>query len=333
MDRHTIVLEIKTNQEGNMGSLSKDKHAPPGQMVDIGGFRLHALVCGHGTPTVLLEPALGGFAQQYTHIQSAASAFTRVVAYDRAGQGWSDCSPNPRTPVHLAAEVDTLLGKLGLQPPYILVGHSFGGLLTRIYAGFHPDEVAGMVLIDASHVDEWDFFPDLDKMVRQTALGVRLLKIVSRVGLGKPLTKISLGSAAKSLSKQDLNSFLTVASQPKHHETMLAEFSQHRFYFGPQSEVPRTLGDIPLIVVTAGDSVSGQGKIGNLTGDQMNAQHQRLQKNLTQLSTQSEQIVIPGATHLSILLQPEYVAQVVDAIECMVERVRKENHRLAPSSL
>ncbi|MDD5369721.1 MAG: alpha/beta hydrolase [Anaerolineaceae bacterium] len=303
--------------------VSHPKVIPTGQMVDIGGFRLHALVCGQGAPVVLLEPALGGFALQYSHIQSAVSAFTRVLAYDRAGQGWSDFSPNPRKPINLAAELKALLGSLDLQPPYVLVGHSFGGLLTRIYAGFYPEEVAGVVLVDANHVDEWDSYPDIDKMVSRAAMGVRLLKFVSRLGLGKQLTKISLGSAAKSLSKEDLNVFLAVASQPKHHETMLAEVTQHRFYLGPQSEVPRTLGDTPLIVVTAGNSVSGSGKIGSMTGEQVNALHQRLQRDLVQLSSQSEQLIVPGATHLSILTQAEYAAQVVDAIRRLVEKVRK----------
>jgi len=315
-----------------MGSQNKHKLAPPGQMVDIGGFRLHALVRGQGTPTVLLEPALGGFALQYAQIQSAVSAFTRVMSYDRAGQGWSDCSPKPRTPVNLAGELKALLGKLDLQPPYVLVGHSFGGLLTRIYAGFHPEEVAGVILVDSTHVNEYDSFGDVDKNVSQMAMGVRLLKFGSRLGLGKQLTKMSLGSAVKSFSKEDLNTFITVASQPKHHETMLAEFSQHRFYFGPQSEVPRTLGDTPLIVVTAGNSVSGQGKIGGMTGEQVNEQHQRLQKDLIQLSSQGEQLIIPGATHFSIFTQPEYAAQVVDAIRRVVERVREENRRSAPTS-
>lgn len=306
--------------------------APPGQMVDVGGFRLHAIVKGEGTPVVLLEPALGGFALQYAHIQLAVSDFARVVAYDRAGQGWSDCSPHPRTPVNLTGELNTLLGKLDLQPPYVLVGHSFGGLLARFYTGFYPEEVAGVVLVDSSHERLYDSFPDINKMVSQAAWGVRLMKIASRLGLGKQVTKMSLGSSAKSLSKEDLNSFLTVASQPKHHEAMLAEFAQHRSYFGSQSEVPRTLGDTPLVVVTAGNSVSDQGKIGNMTGEQVNELHHRLQKDLVKLSSQGEQLMVPGATHLSILTQPEYVAQVVGAIRRVVERVRSENRRPAQTS-
>ncbi len=301
---------------------------PPGQMVDIGGCRLHSIVRGQGTPTVILEPALSGFSLQYMHIHPAVAEFTRVMAYDRAGQGWSEPGQIPRTPDHLASELKALLVELNLQPPYVLVGHSFGGLLTRIYAGLHPDDVAGMVLVDATHVDEYKPFPNVDKNVRQMAMGVRLMKIASLFGLGKQLTKMSLGSTARAFSREDLNTFVTVASQPKHQETALAEFAQHRCYFGTQSQVPRSLGNIPLVVVTAGNSVSGSGKIaGSITGDQMNALHQQLQKDLARLSSQGEQIIIPDATHFSILFQPEHAAQLVEAIRRVVEMVREATGR------
>ncbi|HVN54534.1 MAG TPA: alpha/beta hydrolase [Anaerolineaceae bacterium] len=296
---------------------------PPGQMVDIGGLRLHALLRGEGTPVVLLEPALGGFALQYAHIQAGVAAFTQVLAYDRAGQGWSDRSPRPRTSANLAAEWKALLDRLDLRPPYVLVGHSFGGLLARAYAGFYLEEAAGMVMVDATHVDEYAPFRDMDSFARRAAGGVRLLKLASRVGIGKVVARLSLGNMAKSLSKEDLDSFLAVASRIQHHETMLAEFSQHRCFYGPGSEVPSSLGDIPLVVVTAGSSVSGPGKIGGLTSEQMNALHLKLQADLVHLSSRGEQIVIPGASHLSILMQPEYAAQVVEAIRHVVEQVRE----------
>lgn len=306
-----------------MASPMQQMPVPPGRMVKVGGFHMHAIVCGQGTPVVLFEPALGGFALQYSHIQSAVSAFTQVMAYDRLGQGWSDASPNPRTPENLVSELRDLLNRLDLHPPYVLVGHSFGGLLSRIFAMRYPAEVCGVVLVDSTHVDEYNAFPSVDKFVRQAAVGVRLLKFASRVGLGKQVAKLSLGPAAKSLSKDDLETFLSVLQQPKHHETMIAEFSQHQHYFGAQSEVPDTLGSIPLIVITAGNSVSGRGKIGGLTAEQINEQHQRLQKDLLHLSSHSEQVIIPGADHLSILTQPEYSAQVADAVQRLVKKTRE----------
>ncbi len=319
-----LGIRDHSSREGKIDTRNQLKLTPPGQMVDIGGFRLHALQCGQGIPAVILEPALGGFALQYAQIQTGVSAFSRVMAYDRAGQGWSDVSPNPRTPANLAGELKTLLGKLVLQPPFVLVGHSFGGLLARVFAGFYPDEVAGMVLIDSTHVDEYASFPDIDKFVRQASLGVRLMKFASRLGLGRQMAKMSLGNAAKLLAKEDLANFLAVASQPKHHETMLAEFTQHRCYFGPQSEVPVSLGDIPLIVVTAENSAGSQGKIAGLSAEQVNALHQHLQKDLVGLSTQSEQVIVPGATHFSIFTQPTHVSQVVAAIQRVVEKIRRK---------
>lgn len=305
-----------------MTSSQQPKLVPPGRLVAIGEVRLHALLRGQGSPVVVLEPALGGFALQYKHIQEKVSVFTRVLAYDRAGQGWSDPSPNPRTPANLAIELRALLGSLNLQPPYVLVGHSLGGLLTRCYAGFYPDEVAGVILVDSSHEHQHGNSPDLDKNLNQASKGVRLQKFINRLGLGKQLTKLSLGEAAKLLPSEDLDTFISVASQPKHQEAMLAEFSQHRCYFGLETQVPRTLGDIPLIVITAGKSVSGQRKVGGVSGDEVNTRHQRLQKQLVTLSSRSEQIVIPEATHLSILTHPDHVGQVVAAIQRVVEGVR-----------
>src|SRR5512140_2105457 len=129
------------------------KYAPPGEMVDVGGFRLHAVVRGQGSPAIILETGLGGCTPQYAAIQPALSAFTRVVAYDRAGQAWSDPGPQPRTPEKLVGELRCLLDRLEIGPPYILVGHSFGGLLSLIHAGLHPADTVGVVLIDSSDVE------------------------------------------------------------------------------------------------------------------------------------------------------------------------------------
>ncbi len=309
--------------------MARKELVPPGQMVDLGGYKLHAIVRGQGTPTIVLESGLGGCALQFGPLQSALSAFALTVAYDRAGQAWSDPSPKPRTPANIAAELTTLLGELHIEPPYVWVGHSFGGLLARIYAARYPEETAAVVLIDSSDVHQYDSFPSMDKVASQNAAGIRLLKFLSRLGLGKQLTKMSLGKPLNWLPREELNMFLTVASQPKHHDTVLAEFSQHRCYFGPQSEVPQSLGDKPVSIITAGNSVSGKAKFGNMTADELNVQHQKWQKELLSISSQAEQIAIPGASHLSILMQPEYVGQTVDIIRRLVERVRNKERQPA----
>lgn len=303
----------------------QQRPTPLGQLVDVGGFRLHAIVRGEGTPTVILESGLGGCALQFTQIQPAVSAFTRVLAYDRAGQAWSDPSPNPRTPANVVSELRTLLGKLHLSPPYVFVGHSFGGLLALIEAGMHPGETAGVVTVDSSDVEQYATFPSMDRLISQTAAGTRLLKLLSRLGLGRQMTKMSLGSPLKFLPKEELNSFLTVSSRPTHYDSIAAEFSQMRCYFGPQSEVPHSLGEIPLSVVTAGRSVSGKRRFGGMTADELNRHHQEWQAGLARRSSQGQHIVVPDASHLSILFEPDKAAQVVEAIRLIVDGVR--NHR------
>ncbi len=283
-------------------------------MVDVGGFCLHAIVRGQGQPTVVFESGLGGCALQFSPLQSAVSAFARTVAYDRAGQAWSDASPDPRTPANIAAELRNLLSRLDIHPPYIWVGHSLGGLLARMYAGMYRQETAGVVLLDSSDVDQYASFPSMDKAVSQLANGIRLLKLLARLGLGKQLTKMSLGRPLDFLPEDDRNTFLTAASQPNHHDTVLAEFSAHRFYFGPTSEVPRSLGDLPVVIVTAGNSVSGKARFGGMTADELNIKHQQWQRELLSISSRAEQVVVSGASHLSLIMQPEYVAQVMDAI-------------------
>jgi pimeloyl-ACP methyl ester carboxylesterase len=124
-------------------------------MVDIGGFRLHLECAGQFGPTVVFDAALAGSSVSWTYVQPAVAEFTRACAYDRAGFGRSDRGPMPRTAGRLADELHALLLNAGEPPPYILVGHSFGGLVVRIFAARHPDLTAGLVLVDPAHPEDW----------------------------------------------------------------------------------------------------------------------------------------------------------------------------------
>jgi pimeloyl-ACP methyl ester carboxylesterase len=129
-------------------------YPPPGELVDVGGHSLHINCVGEGSPTVILESGLGATSVDWANIQPEVANTTRVCAYDRAGSGWSEPGPGPGDPQQIAGELHTLLGNAGIGGPYVLVGHSFGGLYVRMYAYQYPNEVEGMVLVDSSHPEQ-----------------------------------------------------------------------------------------------------------------------------------------------------------------------------------
>ena len=125
---------------------------PPGRLIDIGGWRLHINCTGEvraSQPTVILESGMGDFSVEWGLVQPGVARFARVCSYDRAGDGWSELGPHPRTFHQIVYELHTLLDKAGVKPPLALVGHSYGGWLTRLYVSTYPTDVAGMVLVEA----------------------------------------------------------------------------------------------------------------------------------------------------------------------------------------
>ena len=125
-------------------------YPPPGEMVDVGGYSLHINCVGQGSPTVVLDAGSGEMSAQWVRVQQEVSNTTRVCAYDRAGMGWSEIGPEPRDARQIFSELHTLLSKAGIEGPYVLVGHSFGGMYMQTYAARYPDEVAGVALVDSS---------------------------------------------------------------------------------------------------------------------------------------------------------------------------------------
>src|SRR5688572_27011840 len=132
------------------------RFAPPGRLVDVGGFRLHVLESGDpsASPTVILDAGMVSFSSNWAWVQPELAKVTRVVAYDRAGLGWSDPGPKPRDAGQSARELHVALQRMGITGPFVLAGHSYGGLAVRAFAALYPDEVAGMVLVDGSHPDQ-----------------------------------------------------------------------------------------------------------------------------------------------------------------------------------
>jgi len=136
---------------------------PPGKLVDVGGWRLHLNCSGTRraqAPLVILEPGIGSFSVEWSLVQPQVAKTARVCSYDRAGDGWSEMGPHPRTFKQIVYELHTLLERAGERPPFVLVGQSYGGWLVRTYRTAYPSEVAGMILVDAGEDDPERVMPN-----------------------------------------------------------------------------------------------------------------------------------------------------------------------------
>ena len=125
-------------------------YPPPGELVDVGGYRLHINCTGTGSPTVVIDAGLGDWSTTWAgYVQPEVAKTTRVCTYDRAGMGWSEPGPLPRDAAQFATELHTLLQNANIPGPYIMVGHPLGGLVVRVFVHEHASEIAGVVLVDS----------------------------------------------------------------------------------------------------------------------------------------------------------------------------------------
>jgi pimeloyl-ACP methyl ester carboxylesterase len=159
-------------------------HPPPGKLIDMGTHCLHLLEKGQGSPTIILEAGLMSTVLSWNAIQSTLAQSYRVVSYDRAGLGWSDLGPMPRTAERMVQELHTLLQRAAIPPPYVLVGHSFGGLTMPLFAARYPQETAGVVLVDPVAPAEWN--PPSDQDRKRADIGAtvsRRAALLCRIGV------------------------------------------------------------------------------------------------------------------------------------------------------
>jgi pimeloyl-ACP methyl ester carboxylesterase len=182
-----------------LGARRDRKHfPPPGRLVDVGGHRLHLLESGSGDATIVLEAGLMSTVLSWSNLQRELAQSYRVISYDRAGLGWSDLGPMPRTAERIVDELHTLLQQAGIAPPYVLVGHSFGGLTMPLFAARFPDETAGMVLVDPVVPAEWNPPSEHDrKLTRIGAQVCRRAALLSRIGLIRFVAFLLTTRAAK----------------------------------------------------------------------------------------------------------------------------------------
>jgi pimeloyl-ACP methyl ester carboxylesterase len=235
------------------------RYPPPGQLVDVGGHRLHLHCVGEGSPTVVLDAGLGAFSLDWGAVQPQVATSTRVCAYDRAGLGWSEPGPLPRSPQQFADELHLLLTNAGVEGPYVLVVHSISGKTARLFASQHPNEVAGMVLVDARHesVDEHVTPEQLATEDAEQRRFQRMIGWMAKFGLVRLLwaplwPRVLPGS--ESLSPETRTAIGVLQARPRQRENALAE-GQGRMESNTQLQAAASLGDIPLIVLASAQSI------------------------------------------------------------------------------
>lgn len=297
----TLILVLVVVFPISAGS-QEDWRIPPGRLFDIGGYQLHLLCEGEGEPTVILDAGIGGFSLEWTAVQRLISAEVRVCAYDRAGYGWSDIGPSPRTTGQEVVELHKLLETAGLTPPYVLVGHSFGGYNMQYFAKAYARETAGLVLVDSSHPEQIDRLPDLPAQ-RERARN------------GNIVTYYNGQSTFKYYPEDVREKLLRILSLAKNQITYRRE-SVNFAISGAQVERAGPLPDIPLIVVTRGKRVWPEDPYGNM----LEFTWFEMQKELARLTPTGRQIIATQSDHLIHLVQPDLVAS---AILTVVDEVRE----------
>jgi pimeloyl-ACP methyl ester carboxylesterase len=179
-----VILATAILYQNISAARDRRRFPPLGRIVDVDGTRLHVYEQGQGSPVVILESGIGASSLSWANVQPGIAAFTRVISYDRAGLGWSACPRVPRSVPAMVDELGSLLARVNAAPPYVLVGHSFGGLLVRAYAGLYPREVSGLVLVDPVSIAAWKNCSESD--LQRLRLGARLAKRgawLARVGV------------------------------------------------------------------------------------------------------------------------------------------------------
>jgi pimeloyl-ACP methyl ester carboxylesterase len=256
-------------------------HRMPGQLIDVGGHRLHMNCTGSGSPTVVLEPGAGGVSSDFGLITPAVARDTRVCVYDRAGRGWSEPSHTPQDARQISTDLHTLLHRGQIPGPYVLAGHSFGGFYVLTFAARYPEEVAGMVLVDSTdrasaaeprtaapyHAGSYDVLGRFSALVSTSA----------RLGLGR-----LVGVPTASQLRSTIDEYVQANASAE------------------EAAALRSFADKPLIVLTAG--------VGS------DAKHVASQNDLATLSTNTAHRVVEGASHADLIADEHGAATTTRAI-------------------
>jgi pimeloyl-ACP methyl ester carboxylesterase len=281
-------------------ALDRRTYVAPGQLVDVGGHRLHLHCAGSGTPTIVLESGLGETGAYWGWILTALAPDARVCAYDRAGRGWSDPAPAEQDGVAVTTDLRTLLDRAHVPGPFVFVGHSSGAQYVRIFAGRYPEQVAGMVLLDAQPTEAFEGLPAYPAFYSAFRRISALLPSLARLGVGRLVPPDgALPEPARDI--QHLHH-----ASPRLYRSLRDEIGELPTSLA-QARSFQNLGDRPLVVVTA----TRDAQAGWLP----------LQDRMARLSTNSSHRLVPY-THAALVTDRTAAGASTQAIRDVVHAVR-----------
>lgn len=274
---------------------AKEKYYP-GELVDIGTHRLHINCIGKGSPTVIIDSGIGGFSLEWIKIQNSLEDNLKVCSYDRAGYGWSDPGPRPRTTARISNELRLLLTASKIPGPYVLVGHSFGGYNTRYFASKYPGLTAGLILVDSSHPEQFNTkeFKRIDKKQDEKSY-----KNSYKVRIIHPIISDSYPAEIKRIAYRLMSSM-------KSRSTLLNEMDNMEIsaqQVTKQTNHPPYI--FPVTILTRGKRVWANDEL----GERREQQWLRLQNDLENISMQSRHYLAEESGHIIHLDQPELVSK------------------------
>lgn len=299
------VASIGGGIETVLESVDAARYPMAGQLVEVDGHGMHLSCTGTGSPTVVLEPGGGELSSNLGWITPAVSRDTRVCVYDRPGRGWSDPTDTPQDGTRVAADLHTLLHAAHVPGPYVLAGHSFGGLYVLAYAAHYPQDIAGMVLVDSTLPTAPAPQPKVSSGATDglVARGSSLVSIAARLGLGRLYSLTDYGSLPAP-SRDEVRATISTATTLR---STIDEYAQASTSMQEAAGL-RDLGATPLVVLTAGRG--------------SDASWAAKQGRLARLSTNSSHRVVAGASHEMLVADRTASASTVTAIHDVVASVR-----------
>lgn len=309
-----LLLAVGFLYENIAEARNRRFNPPSGKFLEVDGRKMHIDCTGEGSPTVVLDSGLGDTYLSWRKVQPEIAKLTRVCSYDRAGLGYSESSFGPRTSKDIAEQLHELLQEASVVPPYILVGHSMGGYNVRVYANLYPNDVAGMVLVDASHPEQESRMPpEIKNMQGSWEREAEFLEYTMPFGLPRLMGLCENDPALRAAECNWRNAHEGLAEMKAFRES------------AAQAAATGSLGSMPLVVLSHDPEKPSSELPPDLAGP-MNQAWEKMQEELAHLSSQGTQVIAKNSSHYIQLDRPDVV---IDGVRNVVQQARQLHAQLA----